>query len=168
MKEKGMKNSARFISVLLNIGCIAFGIMSVLLSIGIAVLIFSPLISPDMFHEAWETAVMAGQPLSFEQCIFFFLCCLAEFICVFLSLYNAKKIFGCIGKGSSPFTAKISSQIRRIALYIVIFAVFSVLSVFKAAPASILMYGLFALILFCISLIFDYGCELQREVDETL
>ncbi len=30
------------------------------------------------------------------------------------------------------------------------------------------MCGLFALILFCISLIFDYGCELQQEVDEMI
>ena len=53
-------------------------------------------------------------------------------------------------------------------MYVLVFAVFSVLSVFKMAFSSFFMCGLFALILFCISLIFDYGCELQQEVDEMI
>lgn len=85
-----------------------------------------------------------------------------------LALYNAKRIFGCIGKGYSPFTEKTAIQIRKIALYVLLFAVFSVLSVFKMVFSSFFMCALFALILYCISLIFDYGCELQQEIDETL
>ena len=168
MKQKTLKKSACFISILLNIGCIIFGILSVLLLLGIIGIVFTQLFSPEMFREAWATAVQAGQSLSFGQCVFFFFCCLGEFICIFLALYNAKRIFGCIGKGNSPFTAKKAIQIRKIAMYVLIFAVFSVLSVFKMAFSSFFMCGLFALILFCISLIFDYGCELQQEVDEMI
>lgn len=109
-----------------------------------------------------------GEPLSFGQCVFFFICCPGEFICIFLALLNTKRIFGCIGKGSSPFTAKTAIQIRKIALYVLLFAVFSVISVFKMEFSSFFMCALFALILFCIFLIFDYGCELQQEVDEAL
>lgn len=168
MKQKTLKKSARFISVLLNIGYILFGVMSVLLFVGIMILICSRFISPQMFFEAWETAIKAGQSLSFGQCIFFFICCLGEFICIFLALYNAKRIFGCIGKGDSPFTVQTANQIRKIALYVLLFAIFSALSVFKIAFSSFFICALFALILFCISLIFDYGCELQQEIDETL
>ena len=50
----------------------------------------------------------------------------------------------------------------------IVFGVLSVFSVFKMAFSQFFMSGLFALVLFCISLIFDYGCELQQEVDETL
>lgn len=169
MKEKTLKKSAHFISVLLNIGCFIFGILSALLFIGITVIVGVQLFSPEMMRDAWKTAVKAGQTLSFGQCVFFFLCCFGEFVCSFLALYNARRIFSCIGKGNSPFTKKIAVQIRKIALYVVLFAVFSVLSVFKllSLPAFF-MCGLFALILFCISLIFDYGCQLQKEVDETL
>lgn len=46
-----------------------------------------------------------------------------------LALYNAKRLFGCIGKGNSPFTAETASQIRKIALYVLVFAVFSAFSV---------------------------------------
>lgn len=168
MKEKTLKKSAHFISILLNIGCIIFGVFSVSLFAGIMVIVCAQLFTPKMFHEVWETAIKAGQILSFGQCVFFFICCLGELICIFLALYNAKRIFECIGKGNSPFTAKTAIQIRKIALYVLLFAVFSVLSVFKMAFSSFFMCALFALILFCISLIFDYGCKLQQEVDETL
>lgn len=39
MKEKPLRKSARFISILLSIGCIIFGIMSVLLFAGIMVFV---------------------------------------------------------------------------------------------------------------------------------
>lgn len=169
MKEKTLKKSARFISILLNIGCIMFGIMSVSLFAGILVVVSTQFFAPEMFQEAWETAIKNGQTLSFGQCVFFFVCCLGVFICIFFALYHAKRIFGCIGKGASPFTLKTGIQIRKIATYILLSTVFSTLSVFKLISLpSFFMCALFALMLFCISLIFDYGCELQKQVDETL
>ena len=168
MKEKALKRYAHFISILLNIVCIVFGVLSVSLFAGIVVIVCARLFLPEMFRQAWETAVKAGQTLSFGQCAFFFICCLGMLICIFLALYNAKRLFGGIGKGNSPFTAETASQIRKIALYVLVFAVFSAFSVFKMAFSQFFMSGLFALVLFCISLIFDYGCELQQEVDETL
>ena len=168
MKEKTLKKSARFISILLNVGCIIFGVMSVLLFTGITVIACAKLFSSEMFLEAWGTAIKAGQTLSFGQCVFFFICCLGEFICIFLAFYYAKRIFGCIGKGNSPFTDTTAAQIRKIVLFVLLFAVFSVLSVFKMTFSSFFICAVFALILYCISLIFDYGCELQQEIDETL
>lgn len=168
MKEKPLRKSARFISILLSIGCIIFGIMSVLLFAGIMVFVCAKLFFSEIFLEAWETAIKAGQTLSFGQCVFFFICCLGEFICIFLAFYYAKRIFGCIGKGNSPFTDTTAAQIRKIALFVLLFAVFSVLSVFKITFSSFFICAVFALILYCISLIFDYGCELQQEIDETL
>lgn len=168
MKQKNLKKIAHFISILLNIGCIIFGIMSVLLFAGIMVIVCAQLFMPEMFQEAWEAAILNGQTLSFGQCVFFFVCCLGVLISIFLALYNAKRVFGCIGNDNSPFTAKTGIQIRKIAVYILLSAVFSVLSVFKLSFLSFFMCALFTLILYCISLIFDYGCELQQEVDETL
>lgn len=45
MKEKPLRKSARFISILLSIGCIIFGIMSVLLFAGIMVFVCAKLFS---------------------------------------------------------------------------------------------------------------------------
>ena len=43
MKQKTLKKSARFISILLNIGCIIFGILSVSLLLGIMVIVCTQL-----------------------------------------------------------------------------------------------------------------------------
>ena len=166
MKKK-LKKSAYFLSILLNVGCIIFGIMSVLLLAGIMVFVCAQLFSPEIFQETWETAIKAGQPLSFGQCVFFFICCLGEFICIFLAFYYAKRIFGCIERKFSFYRYN-RYQIRKIALFVLLFAVFSVLSVFKMTFSSFFICAVFALILYFISLIFDYGCELQQEIDETL
>ena len=72
MKEKNLKRSAHFISVLLNVGCIIFGVLSMALFIGIIAIVCTQLFSPDMFQEAWKTATKNGQLLSFRQCVFFF------------------------------------------------------------------------------------------------
>lgn len=169
MKEKTLKTSAHVISLLLTIGCIIFAVLSVSLLAGIIIIVGTRLFAPDMLLAAWEPAVKAGQSFSFGQCVFFFICCLGVFTCIFLSLYHAKKIFGCIGKGNSPFTVKTGIQIRKIALYILLSAILCSLSVFHLIDfLSFCLCALFALILFCISLIFDYGCKLQQEVDETL
>lgn len=168
MKEKALKRYAHFISILLNIVCIVFGVLSVSLFAGIVVIVVPLAFFAGNVPPGVGNCCKAGQTLSFGQCAFFFICCLGMLICIFLALYNAKRLFGCIGKGNSPFTAETASQIRKIALYVLVFAVFSAFSVFKMAFSQFFMSGLFALVLFCISLIFDYGCELQQEVDETL
>lgn len=169
MKQTSLKKSARLISVLLNIGCVFFGVLSAALTLGVGVLLCAPLVAPEAFASAWSDAVQAGQTLTFGQAAVFFLCCLGELICIFLALYHARKIFRCIGQGNSPFTPATAAQIRKIALFVLLFAVVSELSVFKmlSLPAFILC-AMFVLILFCISLIFEYGCQLQQEVDETL
>ena len=71
MKQKTLKKSAHFISILLNIGCIMFGIFSVSLFVGIMVIICVPHFSPEMVQSALETAVYKGKMLSFGQCVFF-------------------------------------------------------------------------------------------------
>lgn len=169
MKQPTLKKSARLVSALLNIGCVFFGVLSAALAVGVAVLLCAPVVTPEAFQSAWSDAVQAGQALTFGQAAVFFLCCLGELVCIFLALYHARKIFRCIGGGSSPFTPDSAAQIRKIALFVLLFAVFSELSVFKmlSLPAFILC-SMFVLILFCISLIFEYGCQLQQEVDETL
>lgn len=169
MKDKTLKKSAHILSGFLNVGCVLFGVFSVLLFVGIVAVLGTRLFSPETFHAAWEAGVQAGQTLSFGQSLFFFICCLGEMICIFLALFHAKKIFGCIGRGNSPFTPKTATQIRKIAGYVLLFSVISELSVFKMLSLpSFILCMLFVLILFCISLIFDYGCELQQEIDETL
>lgn len=120
--------------------------------------------------------VSGYQRHTFSNCTCFYLftiyfllvCCIGILMCIFFILYHALKIFSCIGKGVSPFTKTTSSQIRKIAAWIIIYGIISLFSIFKISFASFLLCCLFALIMLCISLIFDYGCTLQQEVDELL
>ncbi len=168
MKAQKLKKSAHFLSLILHIGFIIAGVFSMLLFIGIICTVCIPLVAPEMLQSAWDVTLPTGQPLRFSQGVLFFVCCLGELICVCLSLYHAKRIFSCIGRGDSPFTAQIAAHIRRIAIYIASFGILSIIPVFRTGILFLLMCFFFALILFCISLIFDYGCELQQQIDETL
>ena len=91
MKEKPLRKSARFISILLSIGCIIFGIMSVLLFAGIMVFVCAKLFFSEIFLEAWETAIKAGQTLSFGQCIILFHLRSWRVYLYLLALYNGQK-----------------------------------------------------------------------------
>lgn len=166
MKQQTLQKTARFLSHLLTAGCIIMGTLCVLLPFGILLWIAIPFIAPEYFQESCDTFLSLR--LQYSDWLLFLLCGFGAFFCIFLALYYAKKIFSCIGTGSSPFTAKAARQIRKISCCIIFFAVFSVLSVFKLDFASIFLCAVFSLILFCISLIFDYGAELQQEIDETL
>lgn len=168
MKTGNLQKSSRLLSALLNIGCTVIGILTVLLAIGIIVTACTPIVAPERFEQIRHVLAQISQNLNFTQCMIFFFSCLGMLICIFFALYNAKQIFSCIGKGISPFTKSTSSQIRKISMCIVIYAICGLISIFRISFGSLLICCLFAFILFCISLIFDYGCELQQEVDETL
>ena len=58
MKEKALKRYAHFISILLNIVCIVFGVLSVSLFAGIVVIVCARLFLPEMFHQAWEMRIL--------------------------------------------------------------------------------------------------------------
>lgn len=168
MKQPTLQKTARFLSHLLTAGCVVMGILCVLLSLGILSFIALPFIAPKYYQEFCNISLRLGRVLPYSDIVFFSLCCLGTFLCIFLALYYAKRIFACISTGCSPFTAKTARQIRKIACCIIVYAVFSVLAVFKSDFASVFLCGVFALILFCISLIFDYGAKLQQEIDEIL
>ena len=51
MKEKALKRYAHFISILLNIVCIVFGVLSVSLFAGIVVIVCARLFLPEMFRQ---------------------------------------------------------------------------------------------------------------------
>ena len=168
MKTQKLQKTSHLFSVFLTAGCIIMGISIILLAIGTLVTIFIPLISQERFQDISDTLSQIVPAFTFSQYIFFLVCCIGILMCIFFILYHALKIFSCIGKGVSPFTKTTSSQIRKIAAWIIIYGIISLFSIFKISFASFLLCCLFALIMLCISLIFDYGCTLQQEVDELL
>lgn len=169
MKSQTLQKSSRVLSTILKISSFIMGGLSILLAIGIIVCMLLPVIIPhNEFQAAIEAAVAAGSSLSFAGGIIFFVCCLAMCICIFFALFYARRLFSCIGKGESPFTPNTSRQIRKIAVWLLLYTLIPMYPFDSLEVSSILLGLVFVLILFCVSLIFDYGCGLQKEVDETL
>lgn len=168
MQKQKMQKTSHILSIIFKVGYFIMSFLSILLAIATLITIITPFVAPNRFHILLDTLSQVNPLLNFSQYILFLICCIGNFTCIFFILYHASKIFSCIGKGISPFTSDTSSQIRRIGVWVIAYGIISLLSIFKITFASFLIYCLFAFILFCISFIFDYGCTLQKEVDEML
>lgn len=82
---------------------------------------------------------------------------------------QAENIFKDIHVDSSPFEMKQVKRIKRVAILYLIISLIN----FEISAASIMislnLVGIVgALMFWCIALIFEYGCALQKESDETL
>jgi len=83
---------------------------------------------------------------------------------------QAENIFKDISVDSSPFELKHVKRIKRIAVLYLIISLFD----FQTSTASSSMISLNlvaivgALMFWCMALIFEYGCALQKESDETI
>jgi len=82
---------------------------------------------------------------------------------------QAENIFKDISLDSSPFEMKHVKRIKHIAI---LYLIISMLN-FETSAASIMISLNFvgivgALMFWCIALIFEYGCALQKESDETI
>lgn len=93
-------------------------------------------------------------------------------IAMLFLLINIKKLLHYIEHNATPFQVEIVRQIRKVILW---WMVVSLLPLWKISdpsdPLLVISFGyhvLFAVVLYLISLIFEYGISLQTEVDETL
>lgn len=82
---------------------------------------------------------------------------------------NAREIFLDMYRDDSPFEKKQVSRIRKIAiLYFIISMINFEAQGFSMSLTLNLLGIVGALMFWCISLVFEYGCELQQQSDETL
>lgn len=74
-------------------------------------------------------------------------------------MHFVAKVFKALGKSDSPFRPEVVNNIR---------IVFVLISILLVLQSGFFVGAIVALSLWCIFLIFEYGCELQRQSDETL
>ena len=95
-------------------------------------------------------------------------CFIIKCSCAFTAIRFTKKLFYCITKEESPFTPNTTKCIDKIAISCFLFSICPLYPYYHFSVLTIIA-GVFAvLILRSISLIFKYGCSLQKEIDETL
>jgi len=82
---------------------------------------------------------------------------------------QAENIFKDIDVDSSPFEMKQVKRIKRVAILYLIISLINLQISATSIVISLNLVGIVgALMFWCIALIFEYGCALQKESDETL
>lgn len=131
-----------------------------------------------------RTAVMIGKVPSFSPAdasdtLYLNLCVTADSFALVLTYAFFIAVLYSIKKAATPFSAFVGKGMRAIAVSMILpyafnFVLKRILIVTFAEPTEDYLgyfgYGGIAIagLLFVFSLVFDYGCELQRESDETL
>lgn len=165
-------------SFVLKLGLIAAGIIGVLASAAIGILLFAGEETKASFLAAFHVTANNGTVIGIEAgaLMVLFAIMLVDTVLAALAIYLVHAVFAEIRRGCTPFSGRNIVRIKKVA------AVAAVLSIVGSCSDGLVDYytigapawrvnvtGLIiAAVIYCISLIFDYGCELQRESDETL
>ena len=100
---------------------------------------------------------------------------LIDTLLISLAIFLVYAVFNGIMKGLTPFLPENTARIKKIALIV---AILSIVGSYSDALVDYYTIGeltwriniigiIITVIVYCISLIFSYGCDLQRESDET-
>ena len=117
--------------------------------------------------------------MSVDELRSFLLLALLMMVIITVIIFVLSGVFRRIARAGTPFTTRISKDIRLIAILLLVLALvlplanllFYLLPWFNGVdfgffpdPFTLLIAAIF----FCLALIFDYGTQLQLEADETL
>lgn len=165
MDMKKLKKSTYFLTVIFNIA----SVIAIIVDIAAVILLGGTLLSQIM-RPGYLAAQMvhAELELTFAEWVTLLVCFIIKCSCAFTAIRFTKKLFYCITKEESPFTPNTTKCIDKIAISCFLFSICPLYPYYHFSVLTIIA-GVFAvLILRSISLIFKYGCSLQKEIDETL
>ncbi len=172
--QKASKGMAKFLHVLY--------IINIVLMVIIALGFLSIILFGTEFSEGSISITARGGmsfPMDINNMNNFITTIIISFIgliAFMIILKYTTSIFEDIGNGETPFTQKQIDRIKRISITLVVMGVIENIAVVLwsyttswASPIQIdFRTFVMAFIVYCIALIFDYGCELQQLSDETI
>ncbi len=172
-----IRNASKKMTVILRIGGVISSIIAVLALIGIYILIFSKEDIKMSFLSAFHVTANNGTiiELSLQQLLLMFAFMLVDAILITIIILFVHAIFNHI-QGDTPFSHQNTIRIKKIAIVTIILSIVGSYSdalvdyyTIEQLTWKMNVVGLIVgIIIYCISLIFDYGCELQQQSDETL
>lgn len=176
--QQKVRNASAKIAVLLKASFIVSNVVAILAIAAICILLFSGTDTKTSFLSAFHITANNGTVLRIEprSLLFMFIFMLIDIVLISSAIFFVHAIFDEIKKGGSPFTHQNTIRIKNIA---VIAVILSIIGSYSDALVDYYTIGeltwrmdftgiLSGIIIYCISLIFSYGCDLQRESDETL
>ena len=176
--QQKIKEMSKKISIILKLGLIVSIVVMALALMAIGILMFSGEDLKSSFLAAFEVTANNRTTIGIEpqSLLIMFLFLLADTVLISLAILFVHAIFEEMKKGCTPFSRRNTVRIQRIAL---ITAILSIVGGYSDALVDYYTIGelswranivglMIAAIIYCISLIFSYGCDLQQESDETL
>lgn len=176
--ETKISNASRRISVLLKTGSFVMLIVTALAVLGMGILSFTSTETKASFLAAFNTTASNGETLEIipEHLFVMFVFMMLYSVCMCIVLYSTHLLFRDVSKEHTPFMHKHIVRIKRIAITVIgisilgscsdgLFDLFTVNELAWRIDFSGIILGV---IIYCLALFFDYGCELQRQSDETL
>jgi len=176
-QEKIMSMSKK-ISIVLKLGFIVSNVIVILSLIAIGILVFSGEETKLSFLAAFNVTANNGTTISIaaQSLLVMFAFMLIDTILISLAIFFVYAIFDKIRKGFTPFTHENTTRIKKVAI---ITAILSIVGSYSDSLVDYYTIGeltwrgniigmIVAIIVYCISLIFSYCCDLQKESDETL
>ena len=176
--QEKIRSMSKIISIVLKVGFIVSNVIVLLSLVAIGILVFSGEDTKSSFLAAFNVTANNGTTIGIEarSLLNLFAFMLIDTILISLAIFFVSAIFDEIRKGYTPFTYENTARMKKIAM---ITAVLCIVGSCSDALVDYYTIGeltwrvhiigmIVALIIYCISLIFSYGCDLQRESDETL
>ncbi len=176
--QEKIRDMSKKISIILRLGFIVSNVIVILSLIAIGILVFLGEETKSSFLAAFDVTAINGTTISIEarSLLIMFIFMLIDTILISLAIFFVYAVFDELRKGFTPFSHENTTRIKKIAI---ITAILSIVGSCSDALVDYYTIGeltwrvniigmIVAIIIYCISLIFSYGCDLQRESDETL
>ena len=176
--QEKIRSMSKKISIVLKLGFIVSNVIVILSLIAIGILVLSGEETKLSFLAAFNVTANNGTTISIEaqSLLIMFAFMLIDTILISLAIFFVYAIFDKIRKGFTPFTHENTTRIKKVAI---ITAILSIVGSYSDSLVDYYTIGeltwriniigiIVAIIIYCISLIFSYGCDLQKESDETL
>lgn len=176
--QEKIRSMSKTISIVLKLGFIVSNVIVILSLIAIGILVLSGEETKLSFLAAFNVTANNGTTISIEvrSLLIMFAFLLIDTILISLAIFFVYAIFDKIRKGFTPFTHENTTRIKKVAI---ITAILSIVGSYSDSLVDYYTIGeltwrvniigmIVAIIVYCISLIFSYGCDLQKESDETL
>lgn len=176
--QQKIRNISGKMSIIFRLGFVVSNMVVLLAVIAICILLFSGEDMKSSFLAAFNVTANNGTTISIapQELLSMFVFMLIDGILITLAIYFIRAIFDEMQKGCTPFSHQNTIRIKIIAM---ITAILSIVGSYSDALVDHYTIGgstwrihivglVIAIMIYCISLIFCYGCDLQKESDETL
>lgn len=173
-----ISSASRRMTVILKIAGIVTGIATVLILMAICILTFSGETLRQSFLSAFQVTANNGTTLSLtsQSLLILFSFALIDAAAMTILIFYVYAIFNDTAEHGTPFSHKNAARIKKTAILAIGLSLVGNCSdalvdyyTIGALAWRVNLAGLIVgMIIYCIALIFHYGCDLQRQSDETL